>query len=436
MSPRLKTYVLLFIAVILLTPIVYGQKVGDCLTGNCENGKGVKLLDKKDKYEGEFVNRKMEGVGVIWTKKGRVKEMGLFSNDQYVEHVYFNQPNAATIHYDNGDIFWGSIIDGMRQGEGIYQWQMTSKDGPNAFKRYKGNWTNDKMNGEGSIILNSGSVISKKMVNGLLEESYKRQQASPKKYEYIKYTYQNGATYEGGMVNDDKQGFGIFNYIDGRKYIGSFDQDMIDGVGVLYDKNNVVLQSGRFSNNVLKESFTVNEKTDYIIRYPFGSKYIGQLVNGKRNGNGTYFYKRQLNETVTLKHFGTYTNYTDAHITGGWKDNLESGVMTMKTEKYSYSEYPFLNDLNEVSKWLISKDRIVTTITGNYVSNYFEGFGSIETSIVVGSVNEYEGVLKYIGNLLLSKPHGKGKMYKWSNGEWYLENEGDFRDGAFIGSSN
>jgi hypothetical protein len=96
------------------------------------------------------------------------------------------------------------------------------------------------------------------------------------------------------MVNEDKQGFGVFNYLDGRKYIGSFDQDMIDGVGVLYDKNAVVLQSGRFSNNVLKESFTVNEKTDYIIKYPFGSKYIGQLVNGKRNGNGAYFYKRQF----------------------------------------------------------------------------------------------------------------------------------------------
>jgi hypothetical protein len=38
--------------------------------------------------------------------------------------------------------------------------------------------------------------------------------------------------------------------------------------------------------------------------------------------------------------------------------------------------------------------------------------------------------------LHLSQPNGKGKMFKWSNGEWYLENEGEFRNGAFIGSSN
>jgi hypothetical protein len=34
------------------------------------------------------------------------------------------------------------------------------------------------------------------MVNGLLEENYKKQQASPQKYEFRKYTYPNGATYE------------------------------------------------------------------------------------------------------------------------------------------------------------------------------------------------------------------------------------------------
>ena len=49
-------------------------------------------------------------------------------------------------------------------------------------------------------------------------QSYNNQQAAPVYYDYRKVNFQDGSSYEGGMVNDEKQGFGVYYYSDGKKY--------------------------------------------------------------------------------------------------------------------------------------------------------------------------------------------------------------------------
>lgn len=434
MRPRLKTYVLLFIAVILLTPIVYGQKVGDCLSGNCENGKGVKLLDKKDKYEGEFVNGKMEGVGIIWTKKNNVREMGLYSIDQFVEHFYVGR-KAKTVHYSNGDTYWGEIVNEMREGEGIYQWKLNAGAAPKDYKRFNGNWSQNKMNGYGTIVYADGTKTNVNMINGKTEADYKKSQLNPIKLDYTKIDYSDGGSYEGGMLNDDKQGFGILKFPDGKKYIGSFNKNIIDGVGVFYEKNGTVLLTGRFSNNVLTQSYQVSDYTMYTINYPTGGTYVGQLLNGKRNGEGVYFFDINKKEEVHLPHMGLIYYNNEASLDGTWKDNQATGNMTMKYVMHNYSEQEVFEDEDSPSFWKIFHDQTITLVKGKYVSNYFEGFGSKEVYMIFEKGNKYHGISKYIGNLKSSMPHGNGKLFDWVNGAWSLKYDGEFSNGNYIGPS-
>ena len=55
---RMKKIVCLFGFILVIT-----QLHGQCLSGNCENGAGVLLLDDGSRYIGQFKNGQLEGVG-------------------------------------------------------------------------------------------------------------------------------------------------------------------------------------------------------------------------------------------------------------------------------------------------------------------------------------------------------------------------------------
>lgn len=254
------------------------------------------------------------------------------------------------------------------------------------------------------------------------------------KLDYTKIDYSDGGSYEGGMVNGNKQGFGVLKYPDGKKYIGSFNKNIVDGVGVFYDKNGEVLLSGRFSNNTLVQSYQVSDFTMYTINYPTGGKYVGQLLNGKRNGEGVFTFDIIEREEVHMPHLGSnFVNYTEASLDGVWKENQASGNMTMKVVMHNYSEQEVDEDEDSPPYWKIFHDQTITVVTGKYIANYFEGFGSKEVYIIFEKGNKYHGISKYIGNLKSSMPHGTGKLYDWVNGSWILKNDGEFSNGNYIG---
>jgi hypothetical protein len=267
-------------------------------------------------------------------------------------------------------------------------------------------------------------------------QSYNNQQAAPVYYDYRKVNFQDGSSYEGGMVNDEKQGFGVYYYSDGRKYEGAYHMDKCNGIGILYDKNGSVQLSGKFISNQLVESFSVNKNTIYTINYPNKGQYIGTLASGKRNGYGTYKFPIQNEKKIQLEHMGIKYNHTEAYLEGNWLDNLASGNMTMKVTMHNFSE-SIIDDEedDDYLEWQLNHDKTITVLTGNFVANYFEGYGSKEVYIIFGKDNEYKGISKYIGYLKFSQPHGKGKKYDWLNGSWQLQNDGEFKDGNYVGPS-
>lgn len=89
------------------------------------------------------------------------------------------------------------------------------------------------------------------------------------------YYYANGEKYEGKMKNKSREGYGIYYYLNGDRYEGNWEFHYINGFGIKYYSN--------------------------------GEKYIGQWKYNKRDGYGKYYY---LNGVI---------------YKGLWKDDQKTG---------------------------------------------------------------------------------------------------------------
>lgn len=63
------------------------------------------------------------------------------------------------------------------------------------------------------------------------------------------FTWQDGKKYEGGYVDDKKEGWGVFIWPNGKRYEGNWANGMQNGQGAFYTHNKV--RSGNFVNGKL-----------------------------------------------------------------------------------------------------------------------------------------------------------------------------------------
>ena len=89
--------------------------------------------------------------------------------------------NNKEIKYDNGEIYIGDILKGLKHGKGIMYY---NRKGENEIMRYEGDFKNDIKEGKGI------------------------------------YYYNNGDRYEGDFKNDLQEGKGIYYYNNGDRYEG------------------------------------------------------------------------------------------------------------------------------------------------------------------------------------------------------------------------
>lgn len=105
-----------------------------CVSGNCYDGPGILIFENQERYEGEFLNGKKQGVGVQFYSSGMVRYKGQFRNDlrngqgtyyftngdKYVGTFLENVPHGkGTYYYSDGEQFVGSFRGGVRQGYGV-----------------------------------------------------------------------------------------------------------------------------------------------------------------------------------------------------------------------------------------------------------------------------------------------------------------------------
>jgi hypothetical protein len=264
---------------------------------------------------------------VSFTNRGAV--FNYHNGDKYVgnfgtESNRYTASNSSETKYirkgdgkltrENGDIYDGFWQGDKRKGWGHMVWKDQQLS-------YLGNWEHDTINGSGEMIF-----------------------ASTDKY--------YGEWYNGKM-----QGKGKYTYADGTVYEGEFSNNKFHGLGKLTAKDGTVIHDGKWEyNNFVAGSEPATEGT-VNITYSDGRKFEGTLIDGKKNGWGKYtnpnFYgKTEVEEgnwkddqldgdgTITINgklsykgHFvngkwdgqGTYYMGGQERIEGNWKQNHMNG---------------------------------------------------------------------------------------------------------------
>jgi hypothetical protein len=140
-------------------------------------------------------------------------------------------------------------------------------------------------------------------------------------------TWPNGASYEGELLNWEPHGYGAMRYADGGTYIGDWLNGLKEGRGVVSwpwgDRYEGGLKNGELNGHG-------------AVQYADGGTYIGAWVSGKKEGRGVESWpngNRYKGEFVNnLRHgYGTFM-YDDGEVyTGSFqRDNKHgSGVLVM-----------------------------------------------------------------------------------------------------------
>jgi len=167
----------------------------NCLSGNCQNGKGTFEYYKGSTYEGSFKDAKKHGLGTITLIDGSKYEGQWEDNKAHGRGTYI---------WPNGAKYIGQFKDDEMHGHGTYTWP----DG----NKYVGQFKDDKMHGHGT------------------------------------YTWLVGNKYVGQWENGKMHGQGTYTWSDGRKDVGQWEDNKMHGQGILYDSKGKILKKGTFQN--------------------------------------------------------------------------------------------------------------------------------------------------------------------------------------------
>ena len=141
--------------IILLVFFIIGcasaSKTGNCVNGNCDNGRGTFVFSAGGpdiEYTGEWKHGMRQGRGVSRYANGDRYE-GEWKNDM--------KDGQGDYSFSKGDKYQGQWKDGKRQGRGVYTWR--SGD------RFEGEWLNDEKHGEGALYSSEGTLLKKGIWN-------------------------------------------------------------------------------------------------------------------------------------------------------------------------------------------------------------------------------------------------------------------------------
>jgi hypothetical protein len=340
-----------------------------CVTGDCQNGKGAYLLPGGAKYVGEFQNGDLTGKG--------------------------------SCYYDDGSWYQGDWLKGNPHGRGL-------KVYPSG-KREEGIWRKGYLVKEEEITAQEFIIKGKEASrDGCVTGDCINGQGI--------YIYPSGAVYIGDFRNGEIHGVGVCYYSDGSKYQGEWAFRYPTGKGTKTysdgSKRTGLWKNGQpvDANGNIETALATTEVADLqtgclsgncqrgngVFAYPDGSKYEGQFAEGKPNGYGAFFYPNYPNGD---KYIGTFLDGAK-HGTG----TLFKPDGTTQTGQWREGEY-----LGE---------KAVTQV------------GCIKGDCQNGSGTYiFKNGARYNGQFLNKLPHGEGKA-EYANGERY---EGEWAGGSFNG---
>jgi len=83
-----------------------------CVSGNCDDGKGVFVYPTQERYVGEFIDGDKHGTGAEYYPTGKLKYRGLFQDNLRMGYGLY--------YYHNGDRYEGQFARNVPNGKGVY----------------------------------------------------------------------------------------------------------------------------------------------------------------------------------------------------------------------------------------------------------------------------------------------------------------------------
>ena len=128
-----------------------------------------------------------------------------------------------------------------------YSEYLTFRNPKNHLLHYIGQVSDDKANGYGIAVFDTGSRYEGEWVNNLRQGEGS-------------FYWPDGEYYKGEYDNDLRNGLGTYYWPNGEKYVGQWKDDQRNGEGVFYDKDGKVITSGIWKKDKLVEEFKNKKK--------------------------------------------------------------------------------------------------------------------------------------------------------------------------------
>ncbi len=240
-------------------------------------------------------------------------------------------------------------------------------------------------------------------------------------------TLADGDKYVGEFKDNKLHGQGTLTLADGDKYVGEFKDDK-PWEGVSYLASGEI--AATYSNGKLCRDCTPTAEQLAIVRaidpsliattsetlQIGGGTYIGDVVDGRANGQGTLTWpngSKYVGEFKDSKHHGqgTYTFPDGYKYVGEWKDGKQHGQGTYTTaggnkyvgektdgKKHGQGTYTFADGRKYVGEWKDSKKHGQGTYTyadgQKYVGEWKDGYRHGKGTYTYTSGNKYIGEFK------------------------------------------
>ena len=248
------------------TGVYYDAKYESRYTGPYIAGKrhgiGKLIYNSGNVYEGEFANDKRSGKGVFtWNDgsvykgtftDGKLSGKGTYTSakgEKYVgDFVDGNYNGQGTYWYNNGDWYQGGFKDGNFNGKGSFH----HADGT----VFEATYTMGSANGPATKTFKNGSILKGNVTKGVFNGKCT--------YTAVRDGKKVG-TFTGEMKNNKYEGWGRFDFEDGRWYEGSLHDNVPHGHGTYF------IPAGRALGD--RNSFAY---------YIADTRIEGDFINGKR----------------------------------------------------------------------------------------------------------------------------------------------------------
>ncbi|EQC37434.1 hypothetical protein SDRG_05037 [Saprolegnia diclina VS20] len=264
-------------------------------------GHGRYTYHSGDTYVGEFLDGKRHGRGTYTVAATGYTYVGDWVHDQR------HGTGVLTTHQGT---YTGSWAHDARCGDGLFQ------DGDRFV--YKGRWKSNAFHGLGHLVdANRGFVYDGEFLNGRPHGVGKASYSSDAAFAAYSgewaigrfdgvgtLRYRDGSVYAGSFVGGERHGQGIHADVTaGDGYDGDWQHDLRQGFGKATSGASKESREGLWRANMMVQG----HGHDWILMYPSGDKYSGELQQGRPWGNGTCRY---ANGSV---------------YTGDWVDGLRQG---------------------------------------------------------------------------------------------------------------